>query len=141
MGTLNDVSKDTLKGKQIHKMADQFRLAEAQIQFIGEPFAPPATDLLDDVPVQVTDSNGVRNTFSEKKQVQVDISGGSAAGKKLSTPDGTVVGAVDASIVVDLVDGAVVVRVEASGIGTVTLALTDVGTGLDVSDTATVTFS
>lgn len=138
---LEDVSKETLKGEVLHKVADQFRLGETQIQFIGEPFDPPGGALSDDVPVEVTDSNGIRNTFSEPKQVQVDITAGSATGKKLSTPDGSVVGVVDASIVVRLVDGEVTIRVEASSTGTVILGLTDLGTGLDVTDTATVTFS
>ena len=139
--SLGDISKDTLKGEQIHKMADQFRLGEAQIQFNGEPFAAPAGALVLDIPLEVSDSVGVRNTFAEKKSVQVNITGGTATGKKISKSDGSVVGAVDASITVPLVDGLVTVRVEAGSTGTVALSLTDAGAGLDVSDTAVVTFS
>lgn len=118
---------------------DQFRLYEDQIQFIGEPYAA-STGTPADVTVHVTDDTGNRSLFTVVTQVTVNISGGGATNKRLVVNG--VAGAVNASAVVTLVDGQAELQVTTTSAGTVDLTLTDSGSsGLDVSDTATVTFA
>ena len=113
---------------------DQFRLAEAQIQYIGEPFNPAGGLLEVEVPIEVTDSNGIRSLLSGVTEVTVSITSGTAAGKVLGNGNQTQV--------VALSEGRGVVIVKATSTGTIALDLEDsAGSGLDVSDTALVTFS
>jgi hypothetical protein len=124
------------------KIQAQFRIFESQIQFIGEPFAGLFADGDFSVPLQVTDGDGDLITFSEVAKVQVNITGGTATGKKLKLSDGSLIGAVDASIDVPLTDGAATVLVVTTSTGTVDLSLTDSdSSGLSVIDTATLTLS
>jgi hypothetical protein len=124
----------------LQQMIDQFQRADALIQFIGEPFAPEAGALEAAVPVEVTDAVAVRNSFSAVRSVQVDITGGTATGAQIK--DGDNLSPVDGSLKIPLPDGQRIITIIATSTGTVDLALTDVsGTGLDVTDTATVTFS
>jgi len=138
-----DMAKDTVKGSVLNKMVDQFRLGETQVQFNlpGDVLNPPGGERSGQVPVEVANGVGIRNTFAENQTVQVDISGGTASGKQLQGPDGTL-GAVDGSLVVTLKDGQALVTVLATSTGTVNLALSNPSkTTLQTTDTAVVTFS
>ena len=124
----------------LEKIRAQFQLNDTQIQFLKEPFNPSAGLLVQQVEVAVTDSNGIVATFTNYKTVQVDITGGTAAGAQVR--QGGVLSPVNGSLAVSMVDGLGLCDVIATGTGTVQLFLTDVdGSGLDVTDTATVTFS
>ena len=147
---LGDVSKETLKGEQIHKIVDQFRRADVQIQFNPrDPDAFAASLPSATVKVAVTEAQGIIGRFSDVKFVQVDIDSGSAPGKKLRV--GSQVGAVDGSLVVPLVDGEVEVALEPTGNGTFTVGLDNAfnnalvnsasGRAFDTTDTATATFA
>ena len=126
--------------EELDRLAEQSRRSDFQIQFIGEPFDPPATDLTVDVPIEVTNAVGVRDVFTRVERVQVNITGGTAPGAQLR--QGGDLSPIDGSLAVSLVEGRGVVKVTATGFGDVLLSLTDVGaSGLDVSETATVTFT
>lgn len=127
----------------------QLRLSETQIQFKPDTYAGAAGSPGSvDVKIFVTDDSGVQSLFADQAvtglpavtQVTVDITGGTATSKTLSAGGQT--SPVDGSLVVTLVGGEATVSARGTGAGTVTLGLTDSGgSGLDVSDTATVTFS
>ena len=142
---IDDIAKDTLKGAILHQYDDQMNLFVTHVQFIGEPYSPPASALSQTVPIQATTAQAIRIKASRVKQIKVGITGGSATGKKLKSLDGKVVGGVDESITVPLVDGEVEIVVEASSTGTVTLDLDGsvdpIAAGLNTTDTATITFS
>lgn len=138
-------------GTLITKLIEQARLFEAQIQFIDEPYNPGASELSVEVTVDVTDAEATRMLMSGYSlpgklpinAVQVNITGGTAVGRRLvAGSTGGIVATGGQSMRLSLVEGRGLPLVEADGTGTVLLSLTDVaGTGLDVSDTATVTFS
>jgi hypothetical protein len=91
-----------------------------------------------DVPIRVTDSNGVDIAYSQALSVTVNIVGGTAPDAKvaLNAEEST------SALTVPLVAGAVTVTVSATGTGTVSLSLSDPGgNSLDLVDTALVTFS
>lgn len=120
----------------------QMRRFQAQIQFVGEPFTPAAGVRAQVIAIEVADANGVRIEDSDVAGVRVDVFSGTATNRRIRTLDGKVVGAVGASISAPIVDGQVLVVVEADSTGTFTTGLTDSGgTGLNVSDTALTTFS
>lgn len=103
----------------------QIRLFEARVQFIGEPYAPAGGVKLQAITIECTTNTGaVRILSSEVKQIKVDIDAfGTATGKKLKSADGTIVGAIDASIIVPVVEGRADVIFEAATTGTWRLKL------------------
>lgn len=119
----------------------QFEEMESQIQFKPDAYAGTAgTAVQVPVNVEVTFSDGTHSVRSKVASVQVDITGGTAANKRLRVGDK--VSPVDGSILLPLTDGAAQVIVEGDGAGTVLLGLSNPSkASLDVSDTATVTYS
>jgi len=144
---LTEVSSDTLKGSLLHQIIGDLREKETAIAFLPTAYNPAAGLLEQEVTLEVQDGDADLVRVSGQKtadkdairEVQVDIASGTAAGKQLC--QGNQVGAVDASITVRIEDGIGKFFVKASGTGDVDLALTDLGTGLTVTSTATVTFS
>ena len=102
----------------------QARLFEKRIQFVGEPYAPSAGIKLQAITIQCTSDQFVRILASEVKQIKVVIDVfGTATGKKLKSADGKIVGAIDASIIVPVVEGEAEVIFEAATTGTWRLSL------------------
>lgn len=137
---IDDVSLDTLKGSVLHQLVDQIRQGEEQIQFldpdaVGELLA----NMPGDVRVAVTGILDI-SLLTEVKRVQVDITGGTATGKRLFTNG--VAGAVGASAVLQLEDGQGTIQYTATSVGTVILGLTDIDTsGLLTTDVKTITLT
>lgn len=130
-------------GNLFDQVIDQFQRQDAEIQFDGEPFAALLADGPFAVPIEVTDGVGVRQAFTKVNIVRVKIVGGSAPGRELALGStGGVPGPTNQEVDIGLKEGKGDALVKVTGVGTVNLALEDVGaSGLDVSDTATVTFS
>jgi len=148
--TLNQVSKDTLKGGLLHAIVADLRNKEDNIAFTAATPAAPAgaTELTLTLEVRDVDNDKVRVSDEDTpdkaaiRDVQVDITGGTATGKQLF-PDGNgAAAAVDASAIVRFKNGKARVKVLVGSTGTVILGLTDsAATGLTVTSTSTVTFS
>lgn len=144
---LPEVSEHTLKGSLLHKIISDLRTKEDAIAFLPTAYNPAAGILEQEVVLEVQDADGDLVSVSGQKlddkdairEVQVDITGGTATGKALC--QGNQEGAVDASIEARIEDGVCKVIVKATAAGTVLLGLTDLGPGLTVTSTATVTFS
>lgn len=131
-------------------VGDQIRRRDTQIQFNpGDPDAFGASLPSATVKVAVTDDQGVIDKLSDIKFVQVDVDGGTAAGKTLKA--GSTVGAVNGSIVVPLVAGEVEVTLVPTGNGTFIVGLSNAfndaiingasGKAFDTTDVATATFA
>lgn len=105
------------------KSGDQAREFETRIQFIGEPYTPGAGILSQAITIEATSSQAVRIHKSEIKQIKIDITSGTATGKKIKSADGSVVGAVDASITVPVVNGRADIIFEATSTGDWALGL------------------
>lgn len=101
----------------------QLRLFETQVQFIGEPYTPSAGVKTQAVTIECTSAQAVRIISSEVSQIKIVIDSGSASGKKLKSADGKVVGTVDASITVPVVEGQAKIIFEASSTGSWVLSL------------------
>ena len=129
-------------GAVLNQTIEQFQRQEAQIQFIAALFAAALPGPFE-VPVQVADGKGVLQTFTKVNSVRVKITGGSAPGAELALgTSGGVPGPTNQEVDIGLPGGAGNVLVKVTGAGTVDLALEDVGaSGLDITDTAIVTFS
>ncbi len=141
MGIYPQKELDRLDADAIDQ-ADEF---VDRVQFIGEPFAPAPTVLIQAIPIDATTAQAVRILKSSVRKIKVDITGGTAAGKKLKSADGTVLGVVDGSIIVPVVKGRADIIAEATGTGTMILGLDGsvdpVAATLITTDTATITFS
>lgn len=131
---------DSVKGLQIQMSAviDQLNVLAQQIQFIGEPFNPPAGALSVSFPVEISDSDGKIVGLYPPTWATVRIAGGTAPDPVL-TWNGNQDVAGDLEI--QMVNGQAFVTASASADGTIDLEIVDTfGTGLNVSDTATITF-
>ena len=125
----------------LRDMIQQFTDMVTQIHFPLASSAPTAGLLTTTLAIEIADANDVKALFGDNAagKVQVDITGGTAAGATVTGSDGVA----DGTAVEVLFDkGAGSVIVTATGTGTVILGLTDSGgSGLAVTDTITVTFS
>ena len=130
-------------GTLLDKVIVQFQRQDAEIQFDGEPFAALLADGPFEIPVNVTDGIGVLAAFTKVNIVRVKITGGNAPGRELALGStGGVPGPTNQEVDIGLIEGKGNALVKGTGVGTVILALEDVGaSGLDTTNVATVTFS
>jgi hypothetical protein len=114
---------------------DQFRRADAQIQWLPDTPSGPAPV---SIRVAVTNDVDVVNQFTRVTECRVNIDGGSAGNKRIR--QGGAISPVDGYLDVVLTNGEAELFVEATSPGTVDLSIIDIaGSGLDVTDTAQAT--
>lgn len=120
----------------------QFVILCTQMHFPAAAVAPAAGVLSATTTVEVGDTNGKRMLFGESKvkRVRVNRTGGTAAGGAVFDPANPT--ATAQNVILSFVEGQTTVGISATGVGTVTLTLTDIdSSGLTATDGVTVTFS
>jgi hypothetical protein len=123
---------------QVAANRDQFRRADAQIQFLPDT---PSGSTPVAITVAVTNDVDVINQFSEVSGCRVNITGGTlSATAKLR--QGTTLSPAGGPLNITFTNGEATLLIEDTATGTVQLSITDTtGSGLDVTDTATVTLT
>lgn len=118
---------------------------QVNVQFLGEPFNPPGGALSQVIRVAATSAQGVIVHDTNVKLIKIDIDSGSAPNKQLKTLDEEVLGVVDGSITVKLIEGFRDLVLEVTGIGDADLSLDGtvdpVAATLVTTDTAKTTFT
>jgi len=123
---------------QFDAIERQFRRADAQIQFL--PDTPSGSSPVS-IKVAVTNDVNVINQFTEVTGCRVTITGGTLS-SSAKIRHGATLSPAGGPIDVTFDSGEATLLIEDAGSGTVELSIVDTkGSGLDVTDTATVTIS